>query len=376
MIDRLLKEVVLKAQKPGFITVIYGARRVGKTYLLDQILSDFDKTRTLSLNGDTQEARDLLSNTSEIKLTQLIEKYEVLAVDEAQRIPNIGLALKIIIDKFPQKKVFVTGSSSLDLAQGLQETLTGRTVKYKLYPLSVKEVSVNVKDHELPYLLPNQLLYGGYPYAYQLATQKEKQDYLISITEDYLFMDLFNLEQIANKDTIKKLTTLLAFQIGNEVSLNELAQKLSVSVVTVSRYLDLLEKSFIIFKVGSFSSNLRTEVARSKKYYFYDTGIRNALINQFQPLDSRTDVGALWENFLVTERLKKLEYSRDTASCFFWRDYLKAEIDWIEKRSTGIQAYEFKLGVKSHAKTPKSFKDAYKTEATTVNRDNYLEFVL
>ena len=376
MINRLLSEIVTKEQKDGFISVIYGPRRVGKTVLLDQILHNYQNEKKLILNGDTQETRELLGNTSEVTLSNLVGSYEIIAVDEAQRIPNVGLALKIIIDKFPKKRVYVTGSSSLELSKGIQETLTGRTLKYKLYPLSITEMSYGLEKHKIPYLLPAQLLYGGYPYVQQLPTGKEKQDYLYSIAQDYLFRDLFELERVDNPDTVKKLATLLAFQIGSEVSLNELAQQLLVSVKTIARYLNLLEKSFVIFEIGAFSSNLRGEVARSKKYYFYDLGIRNALINQFQQLDVRADVGALWENFLVVERLKKNDYSRKSPAYFFWRDYSGAEIDWLEQYSPSLKAYEFKWGSKISYKTPKSFKDGYNIDAQVINRDSYLDFVL
>lgn len=376
MIERSLTGQIIKNHKNGFASVIYGPRRVGKTVLLNQLLKNYPNEKTLVLNGDMQETRDLIGNTSEINLSKIAEKYTVIAIDEAQRIANIGLSIKIIIDKYPQKKVFVTGSSSLELTKGIQETLTGRARKYQLYPLSTKELSQGMESYKIPYLLPDQLLYGGYPYIESLTTGREKQDYLQSIIEDYLYRDLFDLGQVGSPDTIKKLAVLLAFQIGNEVSLNELAQQLMISVKTVARYLDLLQKTFVIFPLGSFSSNLRTEVTRSKKYYFYDLGIRNALIGQYHSLDVRSDVGGLWENFLAVERIKRNQNYGSLALCYFWRDYARAEIDWLEDRTGILEAFEFKWGKVTSQRTPKSFKNKYNTDTTVVNRDNYMDFIL
>lgn len=375
MIPRSLVKTIIEGRKDGFVTVIYGARRVGKTVLLNQILENYRGEKTLMLNGDTQETRDLLSNTSEVTLSGLVDDYSIIVIDEVQRIANVGLSLKIIIDKFPTKKILVTGSSSLELTNGLQETLTGRALRYKLFPLSTRELGLNLEKYQRASLLPDQMLYGGYPYVGQLSTSSQKQDYLRSIVEDYLFRDLFVLERTENPDVVKKLAILLAFQIGSEVSLSELARQLLVSVKTVARYLDLLEKCFVLFGVGAYSTNLRNEVSRGKKYYFYDLGIRNALTGSFLPLDVRTDVGALWENFLVIERFKKMEYERISTSGYFWRDYAQAEIDWMELSGGKLAAFEFKWGESGRIKTPKNFRDSYGIEAKLVNRENYLDFI-
>jgi len=375
MIKRTLAPVIVKKMRPGFITIIYGARRVGKTVLLNQIRAFFKKQKILLLNGDTQETRDLLGNTSETALTKLVHNYSVLLVDEAQRIPNIGLSLKIIIDKFPRKKIIITGSSSLDIVKGIQENLTGRNITFTLYSLSTHEISRGMKKYKIPYLLEDQLIYGGYPYLQHLSHPQEKQDYLKSVVRDYLFRDILLLERIDSPDTFKKCATLLAFQIGQMVSINELSKTLKVDVKTVGRYLNLLEKSFVIFSVGSYSSNLRKELAKSKKYYFYDLGIRNALIGQFFSLDSRSDLGSLWENFLFVERLKKQEYSRNTASVYFWRNYQRAEIDMIEVENQKTRAFEFKWKPLKRYKTPKNFIDRYKTKAKLINKENYIDFI-
>lgn len=375
MIQRTLLSKIVKNQRDGFVTVIYGARRVGKTILLEQLKTKWKDQKALFLNGDVEETRNLLGTTSEIKLERAANGYDVVFVDEAQRIPNIGLSLKILIDKFPKKRFVVTGSSSLELSQGMHENLTGRNFTYKLFPLSTKEISENFEDFKIPSLLEDQLIFGGYPYLRQLNTANEKQKYLSSIVEDYLFRDILLLERIVDSEILKKMATLISFQIGSVVSLNELSRNLGIDVKTVARYLSLLEKSFIIFSVGSFSSNLRKELARSKKYYFYDLGIRNALIGQFLPLNMRGDVGSLWENFLFVERLKKQEYSDQFSQFYFWRNYQKREIDMIEKRNQEIRAFEFKWD-KNKFITPKLFLEKYRVKADVVNKDNYLDFVL
>jgi uncharacterized protein len=376
MIERNLLRTIQRSEKAGFINVIYGPRRVGKTILLEQIVQTTKNIASVVFNGDTEEARNLLSSTSETQLSKAVESYDLIAVDEAQRINNIGLSLKILIDKYPNKKFYVTGSSSIDIAQGLKESLTGRTTKYRLYPLSTGELTEGLENYKKGTILKDQLLYGGYPYLQQVTTNKEKQLYLESIVEDYLFRDILMLKDVNQPETLRKLATLLAFQIGSEVSLNELANNLNVDVKTVGRYISLLKQGFIIFELGTYSTNLRKEVAKSKKYYFWDLGIRNAVIRQYFDLDSRKDVGDLWENFLAVERVKKQEYSKTQVSNYFWRTYEKAEIDWVEIGvDNKIQPYEFKLSPKG-AKTPKAFRDKYEAEVKEINRENYLDFVL
>lgn len=375
MITRQIEKAIKDSIKPGFINVVYGPRRVGKTVLLQKLTENTPKSKLLFLNGDTQEARDVLSNTSEVALSKLVEGKEVVAIDEAQRITNIGLSLKILIDKFPDKKFFVTGSSSLMLARGLKEPLTGRSIKHKLYPLSTFELTQNLPDFQKTSILEKQLIFGGYPYLEQLNKDNEKKSYLKSIVDDYLFKDLDLLKDVLSTEILKKLASLLAFQIGSVVSLNELAVNLGIDTKTVGRYITLLKQGFVIFEIPSFSKNPRKELAKSKKYYFWDLGIRNALIDQFLPIDSRTDVGQLWENFLAVERLKKNEYSLVQKEYFFWRSYEKAEIDWIETQENKISAFEFKWKTaKPH--TPKAFRKAYKEDVEIVSKNNYLEFVI
>jgi len=374
MIPRTLCQTIKKGLKTGFINLIYGPRRVGKTVLLQQLTTSIPKSNIVWFNGDTQETRNLLNQTSEVALSKLVTQFETVVVDEAQRIPNIGLSLKILVDKFPQKTFFVSGSSSLVLSRGLQETLTGRTNKYRLFPLSTPELTLDLPSHQKSSVLEDQLRFGGYPYLQQLTRPSDKKDYLKSLVDDYLFRDVLELKDVSSPENLKKLTTLLAFQVGSEVSLTELANNLGIDVKTVRRYLSLLKQGFVVFELGSFSRNLRKEVVKAKKYYFWDLGIRNALTDQFLPLDTRTDVGQLWENFLAVERLKKHEYQRNEIQYYFWRTYEQAEVDWVEVEEGKISAYEFKWKQReSH--TPKAFKEAYQTKLQMVSQENYLEFL-
>ncbi|MEK7586870.1 MAG: ATP-binding protein [Patescibacteria group bacterium] len=376
MYERVLKNTIISGFKNGFASIIYGARRVGKTVLLEQIKQSLNEEKILFFNGDTQESVDALNNSSEIKLSSLVENYNTIFIDEAQKIPNITLAVKIILDKFPTKKIIITGSSSLQLISGAKENLTGRNYSFNLYPLSTFELSQDLPKYKIFALLDDQLVFGGYPFIYSLGIKEEKEKYLLQIIEDYLFKDILLLEKLDHPEAFKKLAVLLAFQIGNEVSLNELANNLNISVKTVFRYLDLLEKSFVIFHLDAYSTNLRNEVNKNKKYYFYDLGIRNGLVKQFQQISGRVDVGHLWENFLIIERMKKLEYAGKIFRHFFWRNYSGAEVDLIEIDDSNVMsAFEFKWQ-KNKAKTPKNFKDNYKIETKVINHENYLDFIL
>ncbi len=377
MIKRIVTNAIVKGQKDGFVNIIYGPRRVGKTVLLQQLMEQLGvkKEKLTWFNGDTEEAREALGTTAETKLSALVDKFEYVVIDEAQRIDNIGLALKIMIDKFPTKKFYVSGSSSLALSAGIQEPLTGRAIKYCLYPLSTVELTAGIEEYQKLTLLEQQLIYGGYPYLRQLTKNNEKEAYLKSIVADYLFKDVLLLADINLPETLRRLTTLLAFQVGLEVSLSGLAGKLEIDVKTVQRYLSLLKQGFVIFEVGAYSKNLRKEVVKSKKYYFWDTGIRNALIGQFMPLASRLDTGRLWENFLAVERMKRFEYKREAVDCYFWRTWDQAEIDWVEMKNGKLKAFEFKFGQDKKARTPKAFWETYGQKVKVVNKENYLDFV-
>ncbi len=374
MYKRTIAPKIVDGFRKGFITIIYGARRVGKTVLLEQVRELLKNKDILTFNGDTEETIRSLGTTSEVKLTQLVKNHDTIFVDEAQNIPNIGKALKILIDLFPEKNIIVTGSSSLALAKGAKESLTGRNYSHTLYPLSTTELAENMPDFKKANLLDDQLIFGGYPHVYSLSAPNEKKKYLENLVADYLFKDVISLENLEYPHALKKLAILLAHQIGNEASLNELAKATEMTTKTVARYIDLLEKSFVIFHLDAYSTNQRNEISKNKKYYFYDLGIRNALIDQFAPLADRVDVGKLWENFLIVERKKKNEYTEINAQGFFWRNYQGAEVDYIELYEGKLSAFEFKWK-KDGVRTPKQFSDVYKIKASLVNKENYLEFI-
>lgn len=287
---------------------------------------------------------------------------------------DINIALKILIDTFPHLHIVVTGSSSLALAHGIQETLTGRIQVYRLFPLSIKEKTKGMHDHEIGSILDDHILYGGYPYLEQLNTPSEKIEYLTELASEYLFRDILYLQDIQHPDIIRRLTMYLAFQIGSQVSHNELSQKLGISVATVQRYLSILQQGFVIIELPSFSRNLRNELDKSKKYYFWDTGIRNALIGQFHELTLRPDKGGLWENAMVIERMKRNEYVRYKPQYHFWRTYEGYEVDYLEVYADSLHAYEFKF-THEQSRTPKVFKEAYNTQVQTISPETFLDFI-
>lgn len=375
MVPRILYKTIEENWRPGFVTIISGARRVGKTVLLEQLNSQWAKGQALIINGDSQEGKAVLDTNSEVKLSNLVKDRKFIFVDEAQGIPNVGLALKIIIDKFPDKRIVVTGSVSLFGVPGFRDNLVGRQRSFLLYPFSTKELTTGVDNYKKISYLDGQLVYGGYPYVWELPTPGEKRTYLESLAADYIFKDTVFLGRIGEQDLLRKLATLLAFQVGSEASLGELANQLQIDYKTIQRYLGFLENSFVIFSLSAFSKNLRREIAGKRKWYFYDLGIRNALIGQFLPLDQRADIGALWENFLVVERFKRGEYAEGKPASYFWRNYQGAEVDYLEKREEKLSAFEFKWG-KGSNRTPKAFREGYGVSAKIINRENYLDFVL
>lgn len=376
MIPRILSEIIPQKSKKGFVNIVYGPRRVGKTFLLKQISENLSEDDTLWLNGDAKEDQDLLKKTSAIHLEDIVKHVNAIVIDEAQRIPNISLSLKILVDNHPEKTIYATGSSSLLLSKGIRETLTGRTQVYNLYPLSTQELAATIPPGRAPTLLDSQLLYGGYPYVRDLTTDRDRQEYLRSIVDDYLFREILYLKDVSSPENLRKLATLLSFQIGSEVSLNELADAVGIDVKTVKRYISLLEDNFIIFSVGGYSNKLKEEVSQSKKYYFWDLGIRNAVIDQFLPLEVRTDTPLLWENFLAVERIKMHEYTRESYQYYFWRTYNQAEIDWLEEKQLEVEPYEFSwTGKVRKDNTPKAFRENYGKKVTVISQENYLRFV-
>lgn len=373
MIDRILKEKLLQKMKDDKVLIVFGPRQVGKTTLLKALQKELDMS-TIWWNGDEPDIRNQLQDASSRLLRELIGNNKLLIIDEAQRIENIGLTLKLIKDNIPNVKVIATGSSSFDLANKINEPLTGRKWEFFLYPLSTEEM---IKEQGLldeSRLLKHRLIFGYYPEVVtSLGTEVE---ILNQLANSYLYKDILTWEQIQKPAKLEKLVQALAFQVGQQVSLNEIAQTAGLDFHTVTRYINLLEKAYIIFQLSPFSRNLRNEIKKSRKIYFYDNGIRNAVINQFNGFDLRQDKGALWENYLMSERKKYLDYHNRRKLTFFWRNHAQQEIDYLEEVNAEIEAYEFKWSPKAKAKFSKSFTNEYHPAITKViHKDNYLDFV-
>jgi predicted AAA+ superfamily ATPase len=357
------------------VFVLFGPRRVGKTELVKKMIADFKGT-VFSGTGDNLDLREVLSSQRLQKIKSVFNKFDLIFIDEAQRIPDIGYSIKLFIDNMPDKIVVLTGSSSFELSGQVGEPLTGRQKQKILYPLSIIEMAKQFGGMHLIEHLEEYLIFGFYPEVLKQNTAIDKTEYLISIRDSYLLKDIFDLEEIKHRDKIFTLLRLLAYQIGNTVSLNKLANNLGIAKQSVERYISLLEKAFIIKRIGGFSRNLRSEITKSSRFYFLDNGIRNAVINNFNPISSRNDVGMLWENFMIMERLKKQEYERLFSNNYFWRTYSQQEIDLIEDRGGKLHAYEFKYG-KAKAKAPKSWMTAYPDSAFhVITPDNFLEFLV
>lgn len=360
--------------QPGKVVVLYGARRTGKTTLLREFL----KTETepfLLVSGEDIAVQGYLASQSVEKLTAFVGRNRLLVVDEAQKVAQIGLNLKLIVDHIPEIRVIATGSSSFDLARSVGEPLTGRKITLKLFPLAQMEIGRSEQRHQTDAHLESRLIYGSYPEVVLTPDNRARERYLKEIVASYLYKDILELDGIRHSAKISRLLQLLAFQIGKEVSYTELATALGMSKNTVDRYLDLLEKAFVLHKLSGFSRNLRSEITKNCRYYFLDTGIRNALINNFNPLQLRNDVGELWENYLVLERLKRQEYIGESANSYFWRTYRQQELDLVEEREGRLFGYEMKWG-KTSAKPPTEWQAAYPEAAfTLVNQENYLEFI-
>lgn len=374
-IPRLLTTTIidkLTSSKKGII--IYGARQVGKTTLVNEIIKKLN-LRTLIINGDQSRFIDIITSRDLTKIQSLLSGYDMVFVDEAQRIPEIGINLKIILDNLLNIKVVVTGSSSLDLASKISEPLTGRVWSYHLHPVSFLELSALQNNAELHSHLEEKLIYGSYPEIFSHESLFQKREYLQTISDAYLYRDLIEFGDIKNSSKIRSLLKLLAFQIGSEVSLTELGNSLDMSKDTVARYIDLLEKSFIIFRLKGFSRNLRKEVTRMDKILFYDLGIRNILIDNMNALKDRNDAGQLWENFLLLERMKRNASTQELVSGYFWRTHTGAELDYIEEKNGTLYGFEFKSGERT-VKAPAGWLKTYpQSTFHCINKNNYLEFI-
>ncbi|MCC7028542.1 MAG: ATP-binding protein [Saprospiraceae bacterium] len=373
MIQRDIKENIKKDLFKKKIILLFGARQVGKTTLVKEIAEEM-KLDYHWFTGDEVDTRLLLGNATSTQLKALYGTKKLIIIDEAQRIENIGLTLKISIDFLPDVQIIATGSSAFELANKIKEPLTGRKYEYHLFPFSYHELCVYHGELDEKRLLENRLIYGSYPDVIN-ASGEEKRT-LLEITDSYLYKDLFAYENIKKTSLFQKLLSALALQIGNEVSYNELASLVGANKETVEKYIDLLEQTFVIFKLHAYSRNVRNELKKSKKIYFFDNGVRNAILNNFLPLGSRNDVGALWKNYLISERIKLLHYNLINKNYYFWRTTQQQEIDYLEDANGMIDAYEFKWSENKKYKFPKTFLSHYNiNETKVIHKSNYDTFL-
>ena len=373
MIERKLSKVIKEQLFRGKAIILVGSRQVGKTTLLGELVRQSDK-RILSLNCDEPEVQTMLTDTNVAKLRTIIGNNELVVIDEAQKVNNIGLTLKLIVDNIKDVQVVATGSSAFELRNQLNEPLTGRKFEYQMFPISSGEIIDTYGLLEEKRTLENRLVYGSYPDI--IMHPEEARRYLTELTQSYLYKDVLSLNSLRKPQLLDKLLQALAFQVGSEVSTNELARTLQTDSKTIDKYLDLLEKCYVIFRLGGLSRNLRTELKRAKKIYFYDNGVRNAVIQQFAPVALRNDMGALWENFFIAERMKRNHYSGHYCNSFFWRTTLQQEIDLIEESDGAMTAFEMKWNPSKKVLFSKSFIEAYNVKETVViSPDNYLEYL-
>ncbi|MCR4965790.1 MAG: ATP-binding protein [Bacteroidales bacterium] len=373
MIQRTIKEVIMRTIKPGKVILVYGARRVGKTVLIKQIAEEFSG-KTLFLNGEDSEVETMFLTRSASHYRQLFSGIDLLVVDEAQNIPDIGRILKLIVDEIENIRVIASGSSSFDLKNQTGEPLVGRSYTFHLSSLAISEWLSQTSNAQLYLDLGERLIYGGYPELVSFTDFESKQHYLSELSESYLLKDILSLDGIKNSSKMLNLLRLVSFQVGSEVSYDELSRQLSLSRNTVEKYLDLLSKTFVIFKLPAFSQNPRKEIRKSSKWYFLDNGIRNTVIGDFRPLALRQDTSALWENFMISERIKFNNNLHRMASYYFWRTYNGQEIDLIEESNGIRKAFEFKWGDKE-PKCPRAFKENYPDISfEVVSKNNFLNF--
>lgn len=361
--------------RPNKVLVIYGPRRVGKTTLVSQFLQ---KTayRYRFDSGDNIKMQTLFSSQNIDAIKEYAQGYELIVLDEAQKIPHIGAGLKILVDHIPGIRVIATGSSSFELSGQIGEPLTGRKQTITLYPISQKELVLHENLHELRERLPDILVYGSYPEVIQACSKKDKSLILDELVHSYLFKDILELDRIRGSKVIFDLVKLLSFQLGNEVSISELASQIGRNAKTIARYLDLLEKSFVIYQLRGYSKNLRKEITKKSKYYFYDSGVRNAIIANFNGLELRNDVGALWENFLFIERLKKTSYESLVMNRYFWRTWDHKEVDYVEEREGKLFGYEFKWNERKKSKNDEWLSIYPEAALETITSQNFTNFVV
>ncbi len=373
IIKRTIQENIENKMFKGKVIVIYGARQVGKTTLIKEIQKKHNND-SIYFNCDEPDIRENFTNKTSTELKLFIGNKKIVFLDEAQRVMNIGLTLKLLVDNFPKIQIVATGSSSFDLSNKIVEPLTGRKYEFYLYSFSIQELKQIYSDLEIKRLLEKRIIAGMYPEIVQKG--EEAEVLLKNITRDYLYKDVLEYQGIKNPDILERLLQSLALQIGNEVSYNELAAIVQADKKTVASYIQILEKAFVIFRLKPYSKNLRKEIGKLRKIYFFDTGVRNALINNFNPFNLRSDIGALWENFLISERLKRNNNRELSKNIYFWRTYEQQEIDYLEEEKGKLSAFEFKWNEKK-LKKPKAFMETYpNSEIKLINKDNFEGFLI
>ena len=368
---RSLRDKIEKRIDSGKVIIVIGPRQVGKTTLIESILKTKDY---LLLDGDDPKTRTLLSASNTEQIRSILGNNQFVFIDEAQRIDGIGLTMKIITDRFKDVQLFASGSSSFDLSNKINEPLTGRKWEYQLFPISWEEYENHHGYLYSEQQLENRLLYGFYPDV--LNNPGDEIPILRNLVSSYLYKDILSFADLRKPEVLDKLVQALALQVGSEVSYSELAQIVNVDKNTISKYIDILQKGYIIFRLGSFSRNIRNEIKTSNKIYFYDNGVRNMIVGNFSPLEIRSDKGALWENFLISERVKQIEYKQSLARIYFWRTKQQQEVDFVEEESGKITGFEFKWEKKTNVRLPKSFTETYDAESRIIDKENFREFVV
>ena len=373
MIERLLKKLIEKKIYRNKAIIVIGPRQVGKTTLLKMLVSE-TKKKVVAWNCDEPDVRRRLTEPTSTELKAEIGDADLILIDEAQRIKNIGITLKLLIDNHPEKQVIATGSSAIEMSNFINEPLTGRKYEYVMYPFSCEELFNEFGEQEERRMLERRLIYGSYPEV--VNNTGEERDTLTELVGSYLYKDIFSFQDVRKPEIIEQLLQALALQIGSEVSYNELGRLLGLNTATIQRYINLLEKSYVVFHLRSFSRNVRSELKKSRKIYFYDNGVRNALIGDYKPLELRNDTGALWENYIIAERLKHNAYNSFYGKSYFWRTQQQQEIDYIEEIDGVLHTYEFKWNNSKHPRLTDTFAKNYPNHTfTVVSPENYQSFV-
>ncbi len=373
MIDRLLKQQIEKRLFRGKVIIVVGPRQVGKTTLLQLLTAGTDR-KVLVWNCDEPDVRHRLAEPTSTQLGAETAAADLVLIDEAQRVKNIGITLKLLVDNYPEKQVVVTGSSAIELSNSINEPLTGRKYEYVMFPFSTEELVLANGMTEERRLLERRLVYGSYPEV--VNNPGEEREILTNLVGSYLYKDIFSFQDVRKPEIIEQLLQALALQVGSEVSFSELGRLIGLSSATIQRYVDLLEKSYVLFHLRSYSRNVRSELKKSRKIYFYDNGVRNALVSDYKSLSLRSDVGALWENYLISERLKHNAYNVFYGKSYFWRTQQQQEVDYIEEYDGALHAFEFKWNPAKHPRLPETFAKNYPEHTfEVVSPENYMDFV-